>query len=143
LGADVREKHGLVYDVRTVNVPMKYNGLYYMSLATDNTKVEKALQLVRKHLKDITTKEVSAQEFDDAKAYLIGSFPLRLDSNAKLLSMLTLMQSEKLGKDYMDVWPRRIAEVTREDILRVAKKLIHPDRMLLVVVGDGPALKVK
>lgn len=143
LGADVREKHGLVYDVRSVNVPMKFNGIYYVSLATDNMKVEKALQLVRKHLKGITSKQVTQQEFDDAKAYLIGSFPLRMDSNAKLLAMLTLMQSEKLGKDYMDTWPKRIASVTREDILRVAQRLIQPEKMVLVVVGDGPALKAK
>lgn len=143
LGADVREKHGLVYDVRSVNVPLPFHGMFYVSLATDNTKVEKALGLVRKHLKAIADEPVTTQEFDDAKAYLIGSFPLRLDSNGKLLNMLALMQSEGLGRDYMAEWPKRIAKVTREDIQRVAKKLIKPEAMRLVVVGDGPALQVK
>jgi zinc protease len=143
LGADVREKHGLVYDVRSVNSPLPFNGMFYVSLATDNNKVAKALGLVRKHLNGIRAKAVTKAEFDDAKAYLIGSFPLRLDSNSKLLNMLAVMQSEGLGKDYITQWPQRIATVTREDILRVAGKLIHPDAMALVVVGDGKALEAQ
>lgn len=143
LGFDVRETHGLVYDVRSVNSPMKHNGMFYVSLATDNTKVEQALGLVRKHLGRIRDEAVSDEEFDDAKAYLVGSFPLRLDSNAKLLNMLSMMQSEGMGKDYMVEWPKKIAAVKREDVQRVAQRLIHPDKMALVIVGDGPALKVK
>lgn len=143
LGLDVREVHGLVYDVRSVNSPLPKGSMFYVSLASDNTKVEKALELVRKHLNGMREKEVTEEEFNDAKAYLIGSFPLRLDSNAKLLAMLTLMQSEGLGMDYMQEWPKRIAAVKREDTLRVAKRLLHPDKMVLVVVGNGPALEAK
>lgn len=143
LGADVREKHGLVYDVRSVNVPMPHSGMFYVSLATDNAKVEKALSLVRKHLKQIVEKPVSQQEFDDAKAYLVGSFPLRMDSNAKLLGMLAMMQSEGLGRDYLTTWPKNIQAVTLADVQQVAQRLIHPDKMALVVVGNGSALKAK
>lgn len=143
LGADVREKHGLVYDVRSVNAPLPFNGMFYVSLATDNAKVAKALSLVRKHLNLIRDKAVSVREFDDAKAYLVGSFPLRLDSNAKLLTMMAMMQSEGLGIDYLQQWPKRIAAVTREDVQRVAQELIRPDDMTLVVVGDGKALDAK
>lgn len=143
LGADVREKHGLVYDVRSVNSPLPHAGMFYVSLATDNGKVEQALSLVRKHLKQIVEEPVSQQEFDDAKAYLVGSFPLRLDSNAKLLGMMAMMQSEGLGRDYLANWPKHIEAVTLQDVQAVAKRLIHPDKMALVVVGDGPALKAK
>lgn len=143
LGADVREKHGLVYDVRSVNAPMPHAGMFYVSLATDNAKVEKALSLVRKHLRQIAAKPVTRQEFDDAKAYLIGSFPLRMDSNTKLLGMLAMMQSEGLGLNYLAEWPKKVEAVTLEDVQQVAKRLIHPDAMTLVVVGNGPALKAR
>jgi zinc protease len=143
LGADVREKHGLVYDVRTVNVPLPHNGVFYMSLATDNAKVSTALELVRKHLNAIRDTDVTDEELNDAKAYLVGSFPLRMDSNAKLLNMLSMMQSENMGVDYLETWPQRIAAVTKEDVRRVANRLIQPGAMALVVVGDGPALEAK
>lgn len=143
LGADVREKHGLVYDVRSVNSPLPFNGVFYVSLATDNAKVEQALELVRKHLNLIRDEAVPESEFADAKAYLIGSFPLRVDSNAKLLQMLAMMQSEGLGRDYMEQWPQKIAAVSVADVQRVAQRLIQPDGMALVVVGNGPALEAK
>jgi zinc protease len=143
LGADVREKHGLVYDVRSVNNPLPFNGMFYVSLATDNAKVEQALELVRKHLNLIRDEKVPEGEFDDAKAYLVGSFPLRADSNGKLLQMLAMMQSEGLGTDYMQQWPKKIAAVTVADVQRVAQRLIQPNGMALVVVGDGPALEAK
>ena len=141
LGADVREKHGLAYGVNSVNAPLPYAGMFYVSLATGNDTVAKALELVRKHLHLIRDEPVTKDEFDDAKAYLVGSFPLRLDSNGKLLNMLAMMQSENLPRSYLADWPKKIAAVTREDIQRVAKKLIKPNDMTLVVVGNGKALE--
>ena len=143
LGADVREKHGLAYGVNSANAPLPFNGMFYVSLATGNDTVAKALELVRKHLNLIRDEPVTKDEFDDAKAYLVGSFPLRLDSNTKLLNMLAMMQSEGLPKAYLEQWPQKIAKVTREDVQRVAKRVIQPDAMALVVVGNGKALEAQ
>ena len=143
LGADVREKHGLAYGVNSANAPLPFKGMFYVSLATSNDTVAKALELVRKHLNKIRDEEVTQDEFDDAKAYLIGSFPLRLDSNGKLLNMMAMMQSEGLPRDYLEKWPQKIAAVSKDDIQRVAKRVIHPDAMTLVVVGNGKALEAR
>lgn len=143
LGLDVREKHGLVYGINSVNAPLPHNGMYYISFATGNANVAKALGLVRTHLRDIRNELVTDEELVDAKAYLIGSFPLRLDSNAKLLNMMAMMQSESLPKDYLTEWPQRIAAVTKEDVQRVAQRLILPEAAALVIVGDKEALEVR
>ena len=143
LGHDIREVHGLVYNVRSVNSPQPLGGMFYITLATDNAKVQKALDLAASHLKRIRTEPVRDEEFDDAKAYLLGSFPLRMDSNAKLLGMLGLMQNEGLGEDYLQRWPERIAAVTLADVQRVAQRVLQPDAMQLVVVGDKEALKAQ
>jgi len=140
LGLDVREKHGLVYGINSVNAPLPHNGMFYISFATGNANVTKALGLVRKHLKSIRDEAVGDDELADAKAYLIGSFPLRLDSNAKLLNMIAMMQSESLPKEYLTDWPKKIAAVTKEDVQRVAQRLILPDAAALVIVGDKEAL---
>lgn len=143
LGLDVREKHGLVYGVNSVNAPLPYNGMFYVSLATGNTNVAKALELVRKHVRAIRDVPVSDEELADTKAYLIGSFPLRLESNAKLLAMVSMMQNEDLPRTYLSDWPQKIADVTRADVQRAAQRLIAPDAMALVVVGDAEALDAK
>ncbi len=143
LGLDVREKHGLVYGINSVNAPLPHNGMFYISFATGNANVTKALGLVRKHLKQIRDEPVGDEELADAKSYLIGSFPLRLDSNAKLLNMIAMMQSEDLPKEYLTDWPKKIAAVTKEDVQRVAQRLILPDAAALVIVGDKEALDAK
>lgn len=143
LGEVVREKHGLVYDVRSVNMPLPLSGAFFVQLQTENGKAQQALDLVKEELGRIKAKPVEGQEFSDVVDYLAGSFPLRIDSNAKILDYLTLMQMEDLGPDYLNVWVSKIRAVTPADVQRVAERLIHEDKMALTVVGDGPALKAK
>ncbi len=137
----VREKNGLAYDVRSMNVPLPFNGSFVLSVQSDNAKVQKALDLMSAEVDRLRTVEPSQQEYDDVMAFLTGSFPLRLDSNAKILGYLTLMQMEGLGPDYLELWTARVRKVTRGDILRVAQTYLTPDRMTMVLVGNGPALK--
>ncbi len=143
LGLDVREKHGLVYDIRSRNTPLPGGGYYVLSFATDATKVAKALSLIDENITKIRTVPVSAEEFADAQAFLIDSWPLRLDSNAKLLGMMSLMQSEGLGMDYLETWPKRLAQVKFADIQRMAQQLLTPETMSLIVVGQGEALQAR
>ncbi len=78
---------------------------------------------------------VTAQELDEAKAYLIGSFPLKLDTDAKLVGTLTSIEFNQLGLDYLDRYPKLIRAVTLDDVKRVAARYLRPDRMVLVVVA--------
>jgi zinc protease len=139
----VREKHGLAYDVRSMNVPLPNAGEWFVSLQTGVATVQQALDLSRAEIEKMRTKPVGVQEFKDVIDYLVGSFPLRMDSNNKILGYLTVMQMEKLGPDYLRTWTDKVKAVKRADITRVAKTYWHPDRMALVVVGDGPALKAR
>ncbi len=86
--------------------------------------------------------DVGDQELADAKAYLIGSFPLRLDTTAKLASLLNLVELHGLGLSYFDDYPKAIAAVTKEDVLRVAQKYLNPDRYALVVVAKLAEAKI-
>jgi zinc protease len=79
----------------------------------------------------------------DAKAYLIGSFPLRLDTISKLAEVLGLVEFYGLGLDYFSRYPKLIEQVSKEDVLRVAKQYLHPNRYALVVVGNLTKAKVK
>jgi zinc protease len=140
LGLDVRERHGLVYDIRSRNIPLPNGGYSVLSFATDATKVAKALRLIDENLQKIRATPVSETEFTDAQRYLVDSWPLRLDSNAKLLAMMSLMQNEGLGIDYLEIWPKRLGAVQYADLQRVAQRLLTPETMSLIVVGQGEAL---
>ena len=79
---------------------------------------------------------VSEKELEGAKKYLIGSFPMRLDNQGKLVNFLSQVEYYGLGLDYPEKYRGLIQSVTREEILRVAKAYLHPEDYILVVVAD-------
>ncbi len=86
---------------------------------------------------------VSEKELKDAKAYLTGNFPLRMDTSAKIADILTSIEIFNLGLDYPQKYPSLINLVTPEDIQRVAKKYLLPDNMAIIVVANQDKAKLK
>jgi len=79
---------------------------------------------------------VTERELDGAKKYLIGSFPMRVDTQAKLASFLAQVEYHGLGLDYPAQYPSLIGSVTVEKVQDVAKRYLHPDQCLMVIVAD-------
>jgi zinc protease len=66
-----------------------------------------------------------------------------MDTSAKIAGILTSVELFGLGLDYHERYPRLINAVTKEEVLRVAKKYLHPERMVIVVLGDQGKIKLK
>jgi len=132
---EVRKKRGLVYSVGTYLYPYEHAGLWLGSAGTQNARAGETLQVIRDVLADVVANGITTTELDDAKAYLTGSFPLQLASNAGIASMLVTMQLDRLGADYLETRNGYIEAVTAEDVRRVAQRLLDPDNMLVVVTG--------
>ena len=81
-------------------------------------------------------KGVGDKELIDAKRYLTGAFPLRFSSSGRIARMLVGMQVSNLGIDYLQKRNSYIEAVTRQDIHRVAKKLLDAKRLTTIVVGQ-------
>jgi zinc protease len=84
----------------------------------------------------IREKPVTEQELNDAKDYLTGSFPLRFETNRNVANFLAQVEFFQLGLDYPDRYPELIRKVTREDVLRVAKQYLNPDKLITVIVAN-------
>lgn len=136
LTEEIREKRGLVYSVSTQLQPMPAAALFAGSLSTRNDQVGAALGLVRSALERIAKDGITGEELANAKAYLTGSFPLRLTSNAAIAGMLVAMQVSELGIDFIDRYPSYIEAVSAEDVRRVAARLFGSGELLVVVVGQ-------
>jgi zinc protease len=139
----IRDNQGLAYSVISMFEPNMMPGAFFVSLQTRNESANQALAVALQELKTMREGSVTDQELADAKAYLIGSFPLRLDTTAKLAEVLSLVELYGLGLDYFTQYPHFIERVTKEDVMRVAKQYLHPDRYALVVVGNLAKAKVK
>ena len=79
---------------------------------------------------------LSAAELRDAKTYLNGSFPLRMTSSGRIAGLLLAMQRLDLGIDYIERRPEYYNRITLDDVRRVAKRLLRPEKIYVVIVGD-------
>jgi zinc protease len=133
---NIRDNKGLAYDVHSYFAPMKYSGYFNVGVQTKNESAKVAIEEVLKEMERIRKEPVTDKELEDAKAYLTGSFPLKLDTNKKIAGMLTAIELFSLGLDYPDRYPKMINLLTKDDILKVARKYLNPDNYIMVVVGD-------
>ncbi|HEX6144347.1 MAG TPA: pitrilysin family protein [Geminicoccaceae bacterium] len=138
---EVREKRGLAYSVYSYLYPTEFAPLWLGGAGTDSVRVGESLEIIRAEVARIAAGDISAEELEDAKTYLTGSFPLRLTSNDQIAGMLVGMQVHDLGIDYIDRRNDLIEAVTLEDLRRVAARLYDPEALLTVVVGDPPGLE--
>lgn len=133
--SSIRIEAGLVYSVGSYFVPGKLPGSFQVVLQTKSASTAEALRRVREETERIRTQPVSDEELASAKRYLTGSFPLRFDSDAEMVSFFSQVEFYGLGLDYPDRYEQIINSVTQDDVLRVAKKYLHPDDAILVIVG--------
>lgn len=133
---NVRDEKGLVYDIHSFFDANKYGGYFQVALQTKNESTNVAIEEVIKEIKNIQLNGISGTELLDAKTFLIGSFPMRIETNRRIADFLVAVEFYGLGIDYIDKYPRYIGSVTKEDILRVAKRYLDPDNYILVIVAD-------
>ena len=135
LTEEVREKRGLAYSVYSYFMPMSQLGPFQIGLQTKKEQADEALTLVKDTVQQFVDKGVTEKELAAAKDNLIGGFPLRIDSNSKILEYLNMIGFYKLPLDYLDSFNQHVSEVTVQQINDAFKRRIHPDRFATVIVG--------
>jgi zinc protease len=133
---EIRNKRGLAYSVASFFDPGKHPGSFQIVLQTKNPSAKEAISLSLQQIERIRKELVSEKELEGAKKYLIGSFPMRFDTQGKLANFLTQVEYYGLGLDYPEKYPSLIQSITREEVLRVAKKHLHPGKYVLVIVAN-------
>jgi len=142
VGEAVRVKRGLAYAVYTNFHAPRFPGSFQLVLQTRNGSAGEAIGLGIKEMERIQQEMVSDQELETAKKYLIGSYPLRLNTQASLAAFLSQVEYHGLEMDYLERYPSLIRAVTREDVLRVARQYLHPDKYILAIVGNQQEIKL-
>ena len=88
-------------------------------------------------LNRIRDEKVSDEEITNAKSYLTGVFPIRVETQEGVLDQLVSMKMFGLPEDYLRTYRENVNAVTVDDIQRVAKDYVVPDRAAIVIVGDA------
>ncbi|HOY70520.1 MAG TPA: pitrilysin family protein [Methylotenera sp.] len=135
LTEEVREKRGLVYSVYSYFMPLQENGPFQIGLQTKKEQADDALKLVQETLDKFIQKGVTEKELKAAKDNIIGGFPMRIDSNGKILDYLSVIGFYQLPLTYLDDYNKKIAAVTTAQIKDAFSRRIKPENMVTVIVG--------
>ena len=132
---EVREKRGFAYSVQSFFMPLAQTGPFQIGLQTKKSQVNDAVQVVHDVLAGFLADGPSEEELQAAKQNLVGSFPLRLDSNQKILENVALIGFYGLPLDYLDRYAENVEKVTATEIKAAFARHVRPENMITIVVG--------
>ena len=132
---EVREKRGLSYSAYSYFSPRREQGPFIAGLQTRGGQQEQALQVIRETIRTFINQGPTPEELDSARKNISGGFPLRLDSNSKILGYVAMIGFYGLPLDYLDTFIEKVNAVTIEQIRDAFKRRLQPDRFVTVMVG--------
>lgn len=134
---EIRQKRGLSYSAYSQFTPLRERGPFLMGLQTRREATGEAVEVTRETLRAFLREGPDEAELVQAKNNLVGSFPLRLDSNRKILDHLAMIAFYGLPLDWLDTYTAKVEAVTAAAVVRAFRERIRPEAMSTVIVG-GP-----
>ena len=132
---EVREKRGFAYSAYSYFRPYQRAGPFLVGLQTRRDQAREALELARAVVAEFVARGTTETELEAAKKSLVGGFPLRIDTNKKVLEQLALIGFHGLSLDWLDGYPARVQGVTLAQIRGAFARRIDPAKLSIVVVG--------
>jgi zinc protease len=132
---EVRDQRGYAYSVYSYFAPMRHTGPFQIGLQTKRSQARDAIKVTRDVLASFLKDGPSDEELAAAKANLTGSFPLRLDSNKKILDNVANIAFYGLPLDYLDQYQARVQAVTADQIKAAFARRVVPANLVTVTVA--------
>ena len=137
----LRVEKGLTYGIYTGLSTSDHLDTWNGGGQTKNESAGEFLAGIHDELNQFVADGMTEEELSDAKAYLTGSYPLGFDSNAKIADQIMSVRQQELGIDYFDTRNANIDAVTLDDVNRVAKTYLAPEKFTYVVVGEPEGIE--
>mgnify|MGYP000157930510 CR=1 FL=1 len=137
LMTELRSKRGLTYGASSMLAPYTAPGEFMVSVSTRKAQADEARRVARETLEKFVADGPSAPELEQAKANIIGGFPLRYDSNKKLIEYVAAIGFYNLPLTWLDDYPRAVEQVTPEAVRDAYRRRVGLDHLVEVVVGGS------
>jgi zinc protease len=137
---NLREEKGYTYGAYSSLDARRTAGTFRATAEVRTPVTGASLKEFFYELNRIRNEPVSEKEIADAKSYLTGVFPIRLETQEGLVDQLVQIKMFDLPEDYLEIYRNRIQEVTIPQVQEVARKYVTPDKAAIVIVGDGAQL---
>lgn len=135
----LRSERGLTYGAAADTEARKQSGHLVAETDTRTETTGEALRLMVDEFSRLQRDRVSQGELSDAQAYLAGSFPLTIETPGDIASQVLNVVFYELPVEEIGTFRERVQAVRPDDIQRVARQYVHPDRLSIVLVGNAKA----
>jgi zinc protease len=133
----VRSKLGYAYDVGAGwGASYDHPGVFEIEGSTKSPTTVDTLRAVNVEVRKIRTEEVTDEELKSAKDTVLNGFIFAFDTPAKTLNRLVRYRYYGYPDDFIFQYQKAIGQVTRADVLRVAKQFLDPAKFVVVVTGN-------
>jgi zinc protease len=135
LGERVRDQQGMAYYVYSRYSARLWAGDWIANAGVHPDNIDRAIESILAEVRRLRDEPIADAEFEDATANLIGSLPLRLETNDGRAGFLLNIEYYELGLDYLERYPGLIRALTKEDLTRAARRYLDPEQVAVVVAG--------
>jgi zinc protease len=133
----LRSERGLTYGAEANSQAMKQAGDFVAKTNTRTETTGEALRLTVEEFAKLPRQRVFERELADAQAYLAGSFPLTIETPNDIATIVLNAMFYELPLAEISTFRERVLAITPDDIQRVARQYIRPDRLSIVLVGNA------
>jgi zinc protease len=134
---NLREEKGYTYGAYSSLDARRTAGTFRVTAEVRTPVTGDSLKEFFYELNRIRNEPVSEKEIADARSYLTGVFPIRLETQEGLVDQLVQIKMFGLPEDYLDTYRNQIQAVTTTQVQEVARKYVRPDEVAIIIVGDG------
>jgi zinc protease len=133
----VRTQLGYAYDVSASwAADYDHPGVFEISSSTKSASTAQTLKAIDAEVERIRTQEVTAEELQSAKDTVLNGFIFNFDTPSKTLNRLLTYRYYGYPDDFIFQYQKAVGQVTRADVLRVAKQYLDPAKFVTVAVGN-------
>lgn len=138
----VRTQLGLAYAVDGgLGFDYDHPGSFEVNAMTKSVSTVDATKAAEAEIAGLNTHPFTDEELKRAKDDILSSFLFRYDTKDKVLDERERLEFYGYPADYLETYQAAIEKVTLADLASAAKKYIHPEKMAVLVVGNGPEIK--
>lgn len=137
LGTTVRDEQGLAYYAYSRLEAGLGPGPWTAVAGVNPRNLDRAIESILAEIRRLGETEVSPKELEDAKAYMTGSLPLRLETNEGVAQALLDIELHQLGLDYLQRYASLVNAVSAQDVQSVAAQYLHADSYALAIAGPA------
>jgi len=134
----IRTKKGLAYSVSGgLGAAFNRPGLMRLGMQTKSVSIFEAIAALKEEVGGIVTNPPTDEELAQAKESILNAFIFNYDSKAGILGQQMTYAYYGLPANYLEAYRSNVEKVTKDDVVRVAKKYVHTDDLSILVVGKA------